>query len=293
MTAPSMSGTLLDHVAHAVPAWQEAWPRYAGQLGAEWTSGGEAVGFAPAQLRFANGARIELLRPHNSADNDFLSRFLERSGPGPHHLTFKVPDILFALDAARQAGFDPIGVAFSDPEWKEAFIHPKQATGIVVQMAEAGGGWTSPPPDGFPTERRPRRDGNGTVRAAALRRVTHAVADLDAGIELFGRLLGGAVEDRGARPGEQWIDFRWDGPLAVRLIAPTGGSESRELSAWLGDRTGRLHHLLVADEEPDTLADAHPAESGLPGLGGSVGGQDPWVIEPEDNLGLRLVAVQL
>ncbi|HEX3461270.1 MAG TPA: VOC family protein [Acidimicrobiales bacterium] len=293
MTPPSLTTTVLDHVAHAVPAWQEAWPRYAGELGAEWSSGGEAIGFAPAQLRFANGARIELLRPHDTADNDFLSRFLERSGPGPHHLTFKVPDIRAALDAARHAGFDPIGVDFSDPEWQEAFIHPKQATGIVVQMAEAGSGWSSPPPDGFPTQRRPRRDGNGTVRPASLRRVTHAVADLDAGIELFGRLLGGTVEDRNARPGEEWIDFRWDCPLAVRLVAPTGGPESRELSAWLGDRSGRLHHLLFADEEPDTLMDAQRAGPGLPGLGGAVGDQNPWVIEPEHNLGLRLVAAQL
>ena len=41
-------------------------------------------------------------------------------------------------------GFSPIGIDFSDPEWMEAFIHPKQATGVVVQLAEAPGGWTSP-----------------------------------------------------------------------------------------------------------------------------------------------------
>jgi len=266
---------------------------YAGQLGAEWSSGGESIGFAPAQLRFANGSRIELLKPHDTGSNDFLARFLERSGPGPHHLTFKVPDILLAIDAARAAGFEPIGVDLRDPEWKEAFIHPKQATGIVVQLAEATGGWSNPPPDDFPTGRRRRGDGNGTVRPASLRRVTHAVADLDAGIDLFGRLLGGGVEDHGTRPGEEWIDLRWDCPLAVRLISPTGGPESRELSAWLGDRGGRLHHLLMADEEPDSLIDARPAPPGLPGLGGSLQGQHLWVIEPESNLGMRLVVAQL
>jgi methylmalonyl-CoA/ethylmalonyl-CoA epimerase len=294
MTASSMTGIALDHVAHAVPAWQDAWPRYAGQLGAEWSSGGDSIGFSPAQLRFANGARIELLKPNDTESNDFLARYLQRSGPGPHHLTFKVPDLQAAIAAARQAGFDPIGVDLSDPEWKEAFIHPKQATGIVVQLAEAPGvGWSSPAPDGFPTERRRRRDGSGAVRPASLQRVTHAVADLDAGIDLFGRLLGGAVEDRGTRPGEEWIDFRWGGPLAVRLIAPTDGPESGELSAWLGDRTGRVHHLLLADEEPDTLIDAHPADPGLPGLGGSRRGHEPWIVEPENNLGLRLVAAAL
>jgi catechol 2,3-dioxygenase-like lactoylglutathione lyase family enzyme len=289
-----MTQTVLDHVAHAVRSWQDAWPLYAGQLGAEWSSGGESIGFAPAQVRFANGSRIELLRPHATASNDFLARFLDRSGPGPHHLTFKVPDIRLAIDAAREAGFDPIGVDLRDPEWKEAFIHPKQATGIVVQMAEAAGpGWSSPPPDDFPTQPRPRRDGEGTVPPASLRRVTHAVADLDAGIDLFGRLLGGAVEDRGTRPGEEWIDLRWDCPLAVRLISPTNGPESQELSAWLGDRAGRVHHLLMADEEPDTLLGARPAPPSLPGLGGSLRSQNPWIVEPENNLGVRLVVAQL
>ncbi len=293
MTSPPMSRTVLDHVAHAVPSWQDAWPLYAAQLGAEWSSGGESVGFAPAQVRFANGSRIELLKPHDTASNDFLARFLEHRGPGPHHLTFKVPDILVALDAARDAGFDPIGVDLRDPEWKEGFIHPKQGTGIVVQLAEASGGWSNPAPDDFPTERRRRRGGNGTVRPASLRRVTHAVADLDAGIDLFGRLLGGVLEDRGTGPGEEWIDLRWDCPLAVRLITPTAGPESQELSAWLGDRRGRLHHLLMADEEPDTLPGARPAPPGLPGLGGSLPSRNPWVIEPEDNLGLRLVVAEL
>ncbi|HWD51249.1 MAG TPA: VOC family protein [Acidimicrobiales bacterium] len=293
MPSPSMSQTVLDHVAHAVRSWQDAWSLYATQLGAEWISGGEGIGFAPAQLRFANGSRIELLRPHDTAANDFLARFLEHSGPGAHHLTFKVPDILLAIDAARQAGFDPIGVDLSDPEWKEAFIHPKQATGIVVQLAEATGGWSNPPPDDFPTERRRRKDGVGPVRPASLRRVTHAVADLDAGANLFGRLLGGVVEDRGTDPGEEWIDLVWDCPLAVRLISPTAGPESHELADWLGGRNGRLHHLLMADEEPDGLVDARPARPGAPGLGGSLRRQNPWIVEPENNCGVRLVVAEL
>jgi hypothetical protein len=291
MTPPSRKRIVLDHVAHAVPAWKDAWARYASDFGAEWNSGGESTGFSPAQLRFANGARIELLMPHDTTTNDFLARFLERNGPGPHHLTFKVPDLLVALDAVRDAGFDPIGVDLRDPEWKEAFIHPKQATGVVVQLAQALADWASPPPEGYPTERRQKKNGDGPVAPASLLRVTHAVADLDTGIDLFSGLLGGQVEDRGTGPGEQWVDLRWDGPLTVRLVAPTDGPESKELSAWLGDRTGRVHHLLLVAEEPDTLVGADPAPPDLPGLGGSAPGSCPMVIEPEENLGLRLVVV--
>ena len=58
-----IDGTVLDHVAHAVPRWQDVWDRYAIDLGAEWTSGGPGPGFAPGQLQFANGARVEVLMP--------------------------------------------------------------------------------------------------------------------------------------------------------------------------------------------------------------------------------------
>ena len=38
--SPRIEGTVLDHVAHAVPRWQEVWGRYATDLGAVWASGG-------------------------------------------------------------------------------------------------------------------------------------------------------------------------------------------------------------------------------------------------------------
>ncbi|HEY4946504.1 MAG TPA: VOC family protein, partial [Acidimicrobiales bacterium] len=157
----TIAGTVLDHVAHAVPRWQDVWTRYAVDLGAEWNSGGPGPGFAPAQLRFGNGARVEVLMPHRVEVNDFLDRFITNNGPGPHHLTFKVPDLQAALERVVEAGFEPIGVDVSDPEWKEAFIHPKRATGVVVQLAEQRIPWVSPPPDDYPTERRRRPDGSG------------------------------------------------------------------------------------------------------------------------------------
>jgi len=287
MTVPSLDGVVLDHVAHAVPDWLDAWPRYATELGAVWNSGGPGPGFAPGQLRFANRARIEVLMPYDPGVNDFLARFLEHSGPGPHHLTFKVPDLEAAIAAARRAGYEPIGVDLQDPEWMEAFIHPRQAHGIVVQLAQAEGEWTSPAPDNFPTERRHRPDG-GLVAAASLQRVTHAVADLRAAVALFCGLLGGTVEDRGVHAGEEWIDLRWDGPLAVRLVAPAPADPAPALAEWLGARAGRLHHAFLASEAAASLRDIHPAAADLPGLAGAATA-GLWTIDPADNLGLRLV----
>ena len=61
--------------------------------------GGDTPGFYSAQVRFANGMKVEGLEPRRVEENDFLARFLAASGPGPHHLTFKVPDIRAALAA--------------------------------------------------------------------------------------------------------------------------------------------------------------------------------------------------
>jgi methylmalonyl-CoA/ethylmalonyl-CoA epimerase len=273
---------VLDHVAHAVPRWQDAWRRYAVDLGATWSSGGESIGFAPAQLRFGNTARIELLMPHDTGRIDFLARFLAQHGPGPHHLTFKVPDLGDALSRARDAGYEPVGEDRSDPFWKEAFLHPKQATGIVVQLAEAPAGWDTPPPPDFPTDRRPRRDGSGPVEAASLERAVHAVADLDEATALFVGLLGGEQVDVGADPGGRWVDLSWGGPLLLRLMTPVAGPSGGEgsgLAEWIGSRRGRLHHLAFSAEEPSALVGARP-------LGGN---GTRFEIPPEENLGLRLV----
>jgi catechol 2,3-dioxygenase-like lactoylglutathione lyase family enzyme len=182
-------------VAVAVEQWADAWPTWVQTLGGRWSSGGLGVGFSPAQLSFANGARLEVLAPHQVETNDFLRRFLDRGGPGPHHLTFKVPDIHAALAAAEAAGFTPEQIDLSDPGWLEAFLHPRQAQGVVVQLAQAAQSWESPAPEGFPVPAAP---------PAALTHVTHAVADLDDGLALFAGLLGATVEDLGTGPDGSW-----------------------------------------------------------------------------------------
>src|SRR5262249_46175549 len=126
----------LDHVALA---FEHAWDglnRYAGTLGGAYIGGGPDPGFNWYQVRYANGMKVELLEPGDIEVDDFLRRFLDRNGPGPHHLTIKVPDIHAAIDRATAAGYPPVRVNLANPEWMEAFIHPKASHGIVVQMAQ-------------------------------------------------------------------------------------------------------------------------------------------------------------
>ena len=243
--------------------WSDAWPRYAVELGGQWNSGGLNIGFSPAQLHYANGGRVEILQPWHPEDNPFLRRFLDRHGPGPHHLTFKVPDLASAIEDARQAGFTPVGVDLSNDDWKEAFLHPRQATGIVVQMAQASHLWQSPPPEGFPAVR--------PERAASLVRVTHAVAELDTGLALFEGLLGGRRTGQGVAPDESWacVDLRWAGPLAVRVV---GGGGGRTITA------GRLAGPVAGPAAPSGLRGAETKRRSptVPGHRRAVSRGGPW-----------------
>jgi methylmalonyl-CoA/ethylmalonyl-CoA epimerase len=244
----------LDHVAVAVEHRHEAWPRYRRDLGGRWASSGETVGFALNQLSFDNGMRIEILRPNQVEKNDFLRRFLDHRGPGPHHLTYKVPDIEQALAVAEGAGYPAVNVDLSDPYWKEAFLHPKVAHGVVVQMAESHDeGWVpSPPPDDLPP---PAAD-----RPADLVRVTLTVESVDDALGLFQNVLEGEPAEEG--PG--WVELAWPGPGRLRLVQSDDGSSG-------------VDHIAFALDDPSGVPDAHPRDDGT------------WVVPPEANLGTRLV----
>src|SRR5215813_8639430 len=109
-----------------------------GQLGGAPAHGGSSPRYRFGQWRFEGGGRVEVLEP--AGRDGFLARFLEARGAGIHHVTFRVPSLADACARARARGYDIVGRDESDPEWKEAFLHPKQALGIVVQFAETT--WT-------------------------------------------------------------------------------------------------------------------------------------------------------
>jgi hypothetical protein len=143
----------------------------------------------------------------------------------------------------------------------EAFLHPKQATGVVVQLAQAPAPWASPAPADYPAEHRLRRDGSGRTAPASLLRVTHAVPDLAPAVSLFVDLLGGTPVDEGSTTGSRWLDLSWGGPMGLRLLAPERPVDG-VLLEWLGGRPGRVHHLELDVEEPDGIPDARRLHDG-------------------------------
>ena len=83
--------------------------------------------------------KVEVLEPNDVEHNDFLRRFLDRNGPGPHHLTFKVPDLAGALDVIRDQGYDPIGIDLA-VGGVEGVVHPPEAGVRHRRAGRAGHG---------------------------------------------------------------------------------------------------------------------------------------------------------
>jgi methylmalonyl-CoA/ethylmalonyl-CoA epimerase len=209
---------ILDHVAIGTPALTDGWDLFGGVLGGTWVYGADSPGYWWGQLGFAAGPKIELLTPTGGPDAAFLERFLAGHGAGPHHLNFIVDDIELTLARIRALGLEPVGVNLANPSWKEAFLHPRSAHGIVIQVAQQNGAPEAPPPAELPTPGPP----------TGFDLIEHHVSDLDGATRLFGEVLDGRLETAGDRAAE----LTWPGGRRLRLVREDGLP-----------RGGALHHI--------------------------------------------------
>lgn len=81
------------------------------------------------------GQRIELIEPVVGMQS-FLTKFLEKKGEGLHHLTFQVDDILEATSYLKSKGLKITDEFYEDPIWRTAFVSPRSATGVLIQLYE-------------------------------------------------------------------------------------------------------------------------------------------------------------
>lgn len=83
-----------------------------------------------------NGARIELLEP--TSDASVVAKFLEKRGPGIHHICLRVKDIRSVLKKIKKANMRMIneepfrGAGNCDV----AFIHPASAGGVLIELSQ-------------------------------------------------------------------------------------------------------------------------------------------------------------
>ncbi len=134
----------VDHIAIAVWSIEEALVLFRDLLGGEFLMGGddEELGIRTVQLHLPPGVKIELLQPIR--DDSFLHRFLRRRGPGVHHLTLIVSDLEAALEHFRARGLEIAGTDLSSPTWREAFLRPKSAFGVLLQVVDTTLRWDQP-----------------------------------------------------------------------------------------------------------------------------------------------------
>jgi catechol 2,3-dioxygenase-like lactoylglutathione lyase family enzyme len=229
--------TVFDHVSIGTRVLADGWELFGGLLGGTWVYGGDSPGFWWGQVRFRTGPKIELITPTGGPDSAFLERFLDRDGPGAHHLNFMVSDIEQTLRRIRALGIEPVQVRLDDPGWKEAFLRARDAFGIVIQVAEQSG----PPPElAAPA-------GLGSAgRQSAFTLVEHHVDNVAAAIRLFCSALDGEVV---SQPDASLAELSWPNGARLRLSARAPGARAgnEPRSGSIG-AAGPLH--FIRDDGP-------------------------------------------
>ena len=121
---------LVDDLDKTVSFWRDA-------LGIELHSVVD-VPQEKSQVAFlpVGGSEVELVKPTTSDSG--LAKYLEKRGPGMHHICLEVDDIEGMLAQLKEKGVQLInetpmaGIGGR----KYAFIHPKAANGVMVELYE-------------------------------------------------------------------------------------------------------------------------------------------------------------
>lgn len=81
------------------------------------------------------GSYLELLEP---VEEGAVARFLDRQGPGLHHVALETADVGSALDDARDLGIELVDEEPRPGAWghEVAFLHPGSTGGVLVEFVE-------------------------------------------------------------------------------------------------------------------------------------------------------------
>ena len=125
----------IAHVGVAVPDMAAALAFYRDVLGLTPGPPEAADGATIVSLTMGESA-VELLAPRDP--DSPIARFLERRGPGIHHICYRVPDLDRALEACRLGGYRLVDeVPRSGAGGRRiAFVHPKATAGILLELTE-------------------------------------------------------------------------------------------------------------------------------------------------------------
>jgi methylmalonyl-CoA epimerase len=127
----------IDHIGVAVPDLDEAVALYAGpfDMPEVHRETVEEQGVEAVLLDVGDG-HVELIKPLSPESG--VGRFLEKNGPGLHHVAYACDDIDSALKSVLDAGLRAIdkeprrGIRGS----RVAFLHPRSTGGVLTELVE-------------------------------------------------------------------------------------------------------------------------------------------------------------
>jgi methylmalonyl-CoA/ethylmalonyl-CoA epimerase len=136
----------VDHVGVAVHSVDEAEP-FLELLGAEkLVHEADPTGaFRWAYYLLGDASRVELIEPVEGEDS-FLTEFLAENGPGMHHVTLEVADMDAAIATLEAEDVRVVDRSDYD-EWSEAFVSPRNPTGVLWQLMEYHDSFSDERPD--------------------------------------------------------------------------------------------------------------------------------------------------
>ena len=135
MQGPSRRGTRIAHIGIAVRDLAQVLPFYRDVLGLPETPLDDADGARIAGLE-AGESLVELLEAE-SPDSP-IARFVEKRGPGIHHVCFAVDDLDAALARCKSAGIRLIDERprLGAEGKRIAFLHPSSTGGVLVELTD-------------------------------------------------------------------------------------------------------------------------------------------------------------
>jgi methylmalonyl-CoA/ethylmalonyl-CoA epimerase len=127
----------IDHIGVATDDLDGAIALYEGTMGmpVAHRETVESQGVEAVLLDVGEG-HVELLRP--LGPDTPVGRYLERKGPGLHHVAYAVDDIEGVLGKLKESGIDLID---SEPrvgirDSRVAFVHPRSTDGVLTEIVE-------------------------------------------------------------------------------------------------------------------------------------------------------------
>ena len=129
----------IDHLGIAVASIDQAAALYRDVMGLPCEGTEEVADQKVRVMFFAVGeVRIELLEP--TSEDSPIAKFLEKRGPGLHHVAYRVDDLPATLAALKAAG---VRLIDETPRtgahgMKIAFAHPGSTHGVLTEFCQPG-----------------------------------------------------------------------------------------------------------------------------------------------------------